>query len=55
MDLAAQLDVDIEKIRKDVTSLNKEIEIIECSAKTGRGLDKWAEWLRSRIKKQSVE
>lgn len=50
MDLAEHIDVDVKKIKHDVTSLNKNVQIIECSAKTGGGLETWAEWLRSRVK-----
>lgn len=49
MDLAEYIDIDVKKIMHDVTSLNKNIQIIECSAKTGGGLDTWSEWLRNRI------
>ncbi|GBD99875.1 hydrogenase isoenzymes nickel incorporation protein HypB [bacterium BMS3Abin07] len=49
LDLAPYLSVDIEKIERHVTLLNKEIEIFKCSAKTGVGLDNWANWLNQRL------
>lgn len=46
MDIAPYLDVDVQKIRSDVRSLNRGIELIECSAKYGSGLDQWIAWVR---------
>lgn len=46
MDIAPYLDVDVQKIRNDVRSLNGGIKLIECSAKYGSGLDQWIAWVR---------
>lgn len=48
MDIAPYLDVDVQKIKTDVRSLNRGIELIECSAKHGTGLDQWVSWVKSR-------
>jgi hydrogenase nickel incorporation protein HypB len=48
MDLAEHLDVDVDKIVKDVSSLNKSIDIFKCSAKTGEGMDSWVNWLKDK-------
>lgn len=45
IDLLPHLDVDMDKIRRDALSLNPGLEIFEVSCKTGKGLDKWIEWL----------
>lgn len=50
MDLAGHVDVSIEKIRKDVLSLNKSIAIFECSARNGQGIEAWTEWLKERAR-----
>jgi len=50
MDLAPHLDVDVGKIRADARALNSGIDIMEASSKSGEGLNKWREWLRSQIK-----
>lgn len=41
------VDFDIEKVRADVRSLNKEIAIFEVSAKAGDGMEQWYQWLQS--------
>ncbi|UCG77901.1 MAG: hydrogenase nickel incorporation protein HypB [Nitrospirota bacterium] len=51
MDLAEHLDVNVDKIKQDVISLNGKIKIIECSAKKGTGLDDWLRWLKSQVKR----
>jgi hydrogenase nickel incorporation protein HypB len=49
IDLKPYLDVDIDKIRRDATSLNPEIRIFEVSCKTGEGLDGWVAWIQTLI------
>ena len=43
-------DFDMEKLTEYVKKLNPEITIIPISAKTGEGIDDWADWLRHEIK-----
>lgn len=47
IDLMQHLDVNIDKIKKDVLSLNPDIDIIEVSSKTGEGIDKFIKWIKS--------
>ncbi|NTU42771.1 MAG: hydrogenase nickel incorporation protein HypB [Nitrospirales bacterium] len=49
VDLKPYLNANIEKIRRDVLSLNPSIRIFEVSCKTGEGIDEWVSWLRTTI------
>jgi hydrogenase nickel incorporation protein HypB len=58
-DLSPYLDIDIDRIKANVRSLNRDVSIIPVSAKTGEGLEVWYEWLYSccmqvRSKKLSI-
>jgi hydrogenase nickel incorporation protein HypB len=44
-------DFDIEAMKERVRKLNPKIEIVEVSCRTGEGVDKWADWLRSQVRK----
>jgi len=50
IDLLPYLDFDVEKVKKDVKSLNKDIEVFLVSAKTGEGFEKWLDWIRNQVK-----
>ena len=41
---------DFEAVKEYITKLNPNIKIIPISAKTGEGIDEWAEWLRTEVK-----
>ena len=43
-------DFNLEAFKERVYTLNPNIEIIKVSAKTGEGIDSWANWLRKAIK-----
>lgn len=43
-------DFNMEAFKERVYTLNPNIEIIKVSAKTGEGIDSWANWLRKAIK-----
>ncbi len=45
MDLIDYLDFDIERVIADARTLNNDLEIFPVSAKTGRGMDQWYQWL----------
>ena len=45
-DLKAHVSFDLEGFRGDVRRLNGAVELLEVSARTGEGLDKWLAWLR---------
>lgn len=47
IDLAPFLDVNMEKIKKDILSLNPSVALFEVSCKTGQGIDKWTEWIKT--------
>ncbi len=50
MDLLPHTDFDVDKVKKDSRSINPRLDIIEVSAKTGQGMDKWYEWIKKRLK-----
>ena len=47
-----QVDFDVEKVKKDVFRLNKNIEIFPVSARTGEGFENWLGWLMNLVKNQ---
>ena len=44
-------DFDLEAVKERAKKLNPNIKIIPISAKTGEGIDEWADWLLDEIKK----
>lgn len=44
-------DFDLEAVKERVAKLNPKVKVIPISAKTGEGIDQWAEWLRGEVKK----
>lgn len=49
IDTLEYFDFDFEEFEKRVKNLNPNIVIIPISAKTGEGIDKWADWLRQEV------
>lgn len=49
VDLKPFLDVSIEKIKRDVASLNPSIKVFELSCKTDEGMENWIKWLQTLI------
>ena len=49
IDVMQYFDFDLEACKKYVTRLNPNIKIIPISARTGEGIDEWADWLRGQI------
>jgi len=45
VDLAEVVDFDLDRVRRDVTKLNRHCRIMVTSARTGQGLDQWCDWL----------
>lgn len=41
---------DFEAVKEYITKLNPNIKIIPISAKTGEGIDEWANWIRTEVK-----
>ncbi|HPR24297.1 MAG TPA: hydrogenase nickel incorporation protein HypB [Bacillota bacterium] len=50
IDCLTYFDFDMNAVYERVRKINPGIEIIEVSAKTGEGFDKWTDWLRENIK-----
>jgi len=49
IDLLPYTDFDIQKVKKDSLSINPRLEIIEVSAKTGEGMERWYGWIQGRV------
>jgi len=50
IDTVSLFDFDFEAVKERVTILNPNIKVIPISAKTGEGIEEWADWLRTEIK-----
>ena len=50
IDVLPYFDFDLEACKKYALRLNPNIKIIPISARTGEGIDKWADWLRRQVK-----
>lgn len=50
IDVLPYFNFDLEKCKKYVTKLNPNIKIIPISARTGEGIDEWAQWLRTEVR-----
>lgn len=55
IDTLDYFDFDIEKLKERVKKLNPNVKLIPISAKTGEGIDEWADWLRTEIKRWKEE
>ncbi len=51
IDVAPYFDFDMNVLEERVRKLNKDIIIFPISAKTGEGVDAWADWLRLQLKR----
>ena len=51
IDTMAYFDFNMEAVIERATKLNPKIKIIPISAKTGEGIEEWANWLRSEVNK----
>ncbi len=49
-DLLPYVDFDMEKVRSVCEKLNPNMKILEISCKTGKGLEKWINWLEEQVK-----
>ena len=50
IDVLPYFDFDLEACKKYVKKLNPNMKIIPISARTGEGIEEWADWLREQIK-----
>ena len=49
IDVLPYFDFDLEKCRENIRLRNPEAKVIPISAKTGEGVDAWADWLRTEV------
>ena len=50
IDALGYFDFDMEAVRARVKKLNPNIKIIPISARTGEGIEEWADWIRTEVK-----
>lgn len=50
MDVCPYFDFDLERCRESIKKLNPHAEVIPISAKTGEGMERWADWIRENVK-----
>ncbi|ARC86120.1 hydrogenase accessory protein HypB [Clostridium argentinense CDC 2741] len=50
IDVLEHFDFDLEACKERAKKLNPNIKIFEISAKTGKGIDGWVDWLRTEVK-----
>ena len=55
IDAVSIFDFDFEAVKERVKKLNPNIKIIPISAKTGRGMDEWMDWIRTEVKNWQVK
>ncbi|MDS0527671.1 hydrogenase nickel incorporation protein HypB [Clostridium sp. SHJSY1] len=55
IDAVSIFDFDFEAAKENVTKLNPSIKVIPISAKTGEGIEEWANWIRQEVKEWKAE
>ncbi|WP_053984119.1 hydrogenase nickel incorporation protein HypB [Niameybacter massiliensis] len=50
IDVLPYFDFDLETVKEHVKKLNPNIRVIPISARTGEGIEEWANWLRTEVK-----
>ena len=50
IDVLEYFDFDLEACKERARKLNPDIKIIPVSARTGEGIEEWADWLRTEVK-----
>ena len=50
IDVVDYFDFDFVKVKEFITKINPDIKIIPISAKTGEGIEEWADWIRTEVK-----
>jgi hydrogenase nickel incorporation protein HypB len=55
IDAVSIFDFDFQAVEERVKKLNPNIKVIPICAKTGEGIDKWADWIRTEVKKWNLE
>lgn len=51
MDAVEYFNFDLEAVKERVKKLNPDIKVIPISAKTGEGINEWADWIRTEVEK----
>ncbi|MCK5689069.1 hydrogenase nickel incorporation protein HypB [Myxococcota bacterium] len=51
IDLLPYVDFDVAKASREARGFNIDLDVLELSARSGEGMDKWYEWLEGRIQK----
>ncbi|MDJ0634064.1 MAG: hydrogenase nickel incorporation protein HypB [Xenococcaceae cyanobacterium MO_188.B29] len=54
-DLAPYVDIDFDRITKNVRQMNSEVIIIFVSAKTGIGLEEWFDWVTNVVQENQIQ
>lgn len=54
IDVLEHFDFDLEACKERAKKLNPNIRIISISARTGEGIEEWADWIRTEVKKWNV-
>jgi hydrogenase nickel incorporation protein HypB len=55
IDAVGIFDFDFEVVKERVKKLNPNIKVIPICAKTGQGIDEWADWIRTEVKNWKVK
>ena len=55
IDAISIFDFDFELVEERVKKLNPNIKVIKVCAKTGEGIDQWADWVRTEVKNWKVK
>jgi len=50
IDVLEHFDFDLEACKERAKKLNPNIKIFEISARTGKGIDGWVDWIRTEVK-----
>ena len=50
IDVAPYFDFDIEKCKENIKMRNPNARVIPICARTGEGIDEWADWLKEQVR-----
>jgi hydrogenase nickel incorporation protein HypB len=55
MDLVGHVPFNLDRFREDIRQLNPKVELLECSAYKGDGIDGWCDWLKTRSREKASQ
>lgn len=55
VDILEFTDVDLQALHRDIHIINPNIKVFEVSARTGQGIEQWADWLADRVNNKLKE